>query len=152
MAYKILIIDPSKREVREGQVARYHPDVSKLLGGWLSGAGRFDNGDVLFVDDEGMLKPQEHFFMWDGYPNPLAGLGVVVGPEVRGSGDGSDVQTTVEDLTKRIKWMSHQDFTVWAMAETGPAVGFTPVDPDGKLDETVSITDWNQFVEETRKE
>jgi hypothetical protein len=152
MPYKILVIDPAKREVRSETIKSYSPDVSRIIGGYLSAVTGFRNGDTIYVDDEGMLKQQEHFFMFDGYPNPLAGVGVVVGREVDALGTGSDVQTTVEDLTKRIKWMSHQDFTVWAMAQTGPAVGFTPVKPDGELGETVVITDWNQFAEDTRKE
>jgi hypothetical protein len=36
---------------------------------------------VLFVDDEGPLKPQMHFFRIAGRDQPLPGNGVVVGAD-----------------------------------------------------------------------
>lgn len=50
-----------------------------------------DKGDVVFVDDEGLLKKPSFFFGIEGYPQPLAGIGLVAGT----SEDGETIEPTV---------------------------------------------------------
>ncbi|MGE5512376.1 MAG: hypothetical protein ACM31O_14105 [Bacteroidota bacterium] len=40
--------------------------------------------DALFVDDEGLLKQPRHFFALDGYQQPLAGCGLMLGTDEDG--------------------------------------------------------------------
>ena len=42
----------------------------------------YQNGDILYVEDDGLLTPNKYFFMVKGQPQPLSGDGIVVGPEV----------------------------------------------------------------------
>lgn len=46
-------------------------------------AWTWPNGDVCYVDDEGLFKPQTHFFTLRSRPDaqPLAGNGFVTGPD-----------------------------------------------------------------------
>lgn len=43
-----------------------------------------DIGDVVFVDDDGLLKGPTSFFLIEGYPQPLAGKGLVLGTDPEG--------------------------------------------------------------------
>ena len=43
-------------------------DMQKLVGGYIGTAPvTLSPGDVLFVDDDGLTKPQEHFFYFPRY-------------------------------------------------------------------------------------
>lgn len=52
-----------------------------------------DASDVVYVDDEGLLKGPTDFFLIEGYPQPLAGKGVVVGTDA----EGNDISPTVSE-------------------------------------------------------
>ena len=65
-------------------------------------AARFNDTDVVYVDDEGLLKGPTSFFLIEGYPQPLAGRGVVVGTDA----EGDDTPPTVTE-----EWLrEHLDF------------------------------------------
>ena len=74
-------------------------DLQKAVGGWITVAMTFPNQDVLYVDDEGLLKNPEKFQYWEG-PNGgsrlFAGNGIIVGGLP--NGDSCDAKTTVEDI------------------------------------------------------
>lgn len=74
-------IDSSAREVRAVEYADT-ADLRKLVGGYIEAAYQWSNGDVLYVDEEGLLKRPEHFFRITlRSDQPFAGNGVVVGKE-----------------------------------------------------------------------
>jgi len=71
--------------------------------------GKFDIGTMVrteknnhvIVDDEGLLKnPRFGFYIGD-YPQPLAGNGIIVGPEVNGI--VTDCTLTNEDVKRLVK-------------------------------------------------
>ena len=74
-----LVVHPIETDGADG--------IRKLLGCQrFEAAHRFDNGDVLFVDEEGFVKPCDAFFSLTVRPDqPFAGNGVVLG---RHAGDG----------------------------------------------------------------
>jgi hypothetical protein len=38
-----------------------------------------DSQHVMFVDDNGLITNPEHFVIWNGYPQPLAGRALILG-------------------------------------------------------------------------
>lgn len=42
---------------------------------------RPDHPNLLFVDDEGVFKKKQAYFMYRDYPQPLAGKALLTGPE-----------------------------------------------------------------------
>lgn len=74
-------------------------ELQRLVGGNIEFAHEFPNGDVLFVDEEGLLKNPKHFFDVDAHQH-FAGNGVIVGPEIEG--EPTPAQTLIEDLD--VKW------------------------------------------------
>lgn len=59
---------------------------------------RIADGDGIFVDDEGLLKPCDHFFIWKDYPQPLAGRGLILGCDEEGNSVAPRV--TLEEARK----------------------------------------------------
>jgi hypothetical protein len=82
-------IDATKRTISAVEVAHGSAmlvDMRRLIGGYIDIAHVWPGGDVLYVDDEGLLKaPTVGFrFALRLDDQPLAGSGVVVGREIEG--------------------------------------------------------------------
>lgn len=66
----------------------------------VAGCPRYD----LFVDDEGLFKPeQKHFFCFDYPSQPLAGMALVAGCDSQGNAVPPDI--TLEELEDRIMFV-----------------------------------------------
>lgn len=76
--------------------------------------------DSVFVDDEGLIngKPQE-FFLFDGYPQPLAGKGLVLGCD--SVGESVTPTMTEEQVRARVIWAKPVTVEGFLMAWTGEA-------------------------------
>lgn len=61
-----------------------------------------DQGDAVYIDDEGLLNNPRYFFILNGYNQPLAGKGLVLG--VDSEGDSCDPQITLDELKSRISF------------------------------------------------
>jgi len=90
-------------------------DMRKYVGGSICFAMSWITGDVLYVDDEGLLKPQDSFFMLTDGQQPLAGNGIIVGPEVEDEEKWwtEDVIITIKEL--KVTWMNRNDAWNWAV-------------------------------------
>ena len=76
----------------------------------------YRNGDVLYVNDDGLLKPNKYFFMVTGQPQPLSGDGIVVGPEVELGDDkwyNEDVRSSIKELG--VTFMSVEEVRQWGI-------------------------------------
>ena len=70
--------------------------------------------DTIFVDDVGLLKSPEHFFLYNSYGHPLAGNAVVMGSSP--DGESIDPKMTIDELKQRVKFMSIDDVSAWIHA------------------------------------
>lgn len=77
---RVLHIDANNQRVRMTQ-SNGLADLQRLVGGSITIACHLADEYVLFVDDEGLFKPQQWFFRLFGQERPYAGNGVIVGPE-----------------------------------------------------------------------
>jgi len=98
---RIIIIDPFKREVRES-IADNYSDFSKIIGN-IYCLGPNIGEDSLLVDDEGLFNEDHEFFHVKGYPQSLAGYGVVSGVDYEG--ETVDAKSTVKDVLSKISWV-----------------------------------------------
>jgi hypothetical protein len=57
-------------------------------------------GDIIYVDDEGLLKPLDWFFAIKGADQPYAGCGLVLGTDA--AGDAVSPKIAIQDLKRRI--------------------------------------------------
>lgn len=82
-------IDAARRTIEAIEVAHGSgmlADARRLIGGYIDIAHVWPSGDVLYVDDEGLLKsPTVGFrFALRLDDQPLAGNGIIVGREIEG--------------------------------------------------------------------
>lgn len=72
--------------------------------------------DDIYVDEEGLLSMNEDskFFMWNGYPQPLVGNGLVIGFD-SDSGDSTDVNRTLEEVKEKVKFLSYREVAMGSL-------------------------------------
>lgn len=63
----------------------------------------YDNGDGVFIDDEGLYAEERHFWIHRNYPQPLVNIGVFVG--VDSEGETVPPQTSFKTLQNDIKFI-----------------------------------------------
>ena len=124
------LIDPYKAEVQPITVPMDdHEEIQRQLDCRVFTTGGYlENGDVVFVDDEGMLKGPTHFFRIKGLNDqPLAGRGVVLGSD--GHGGSADVKTSESEMMSRVRW-------VYAMDERGEVLFDVSAEARGQAAQT----------------
>lgn len=73
-----------------------------------------DDHDSVLVDDEGMLKQPERFFLYEGFHHPLAGNGLVVGCDEEGNTE--DCNATEEAVRAKVKFMNKTELMIYLYA------------------------------------
>jgi hypothetical protein len=104
---KAILIDAQSETIKYVDVVE--KNGSKLnsmyqhLGCELVDVINIDNKNDLFVDDEGLLKINDNtkFFIIQGYYQPLAGNGLILGFN-NNDGDSTSTNLTVEEISKRV--------------------------------------------------
>jgi hypothetical protein len=96
------LIDPAAQSITPWA---YNGDYRTIRAALRIGASPFTivylpNRDCIFVDDEGLLKPLDWFFAVKGYPQPIAGRGLVLGTDR--NGESVAARTTLEELERSI--------------------------------------------------
>lgn len=111
---KAILIDPFECSVTETEHdASNYRDIYRLLSHptmpvdcmttayvpWLK------SGDALFVDDEGLLKPCLRFFLVNGYNQPLAGKGLILGSDDEGETIGAKAK--LAKVQANVRFLHH---------------------------------------------
>lgn len=98
---KAFLIDPDERSVTEVDYSGDYRQIYTLIGAECFTAAEFNEfGDVVYVDDEGLMKGPTSFFIIEGYPQPLAGKGLVIGTDEEG--DSQAPSTDLEWLQSNV--------------------------------------------------
>ena len=101
------LIDPYTNSVKRVEVKGDYKAIYPLIDCHTFDIARVENnGDGIYIDDEGLLSltPATRFFTYDGYPNPLAGKGLMLG--CNRAGDSINVKLSLAAVTKKIKFYS----------------------------------------------
>ena len=99
--FKALHINSIERTVTEVTIEDSDSlkQLQNLVGGFIEPAGSFENGDYVFVDEEGLYK-YKTFFEVKGFHQPFAGNGEVIG--TTNDGDNASAETTLEELKRLV--------------------------------------------------
>jgi hypothetical protein len=62
-----------------------------------------DPRDRLYVDEEGLLTPGKQFFLIEGFGQPLAGNGLIVGHDEEG--ESVSAHAAFKDVWRRVKFL-----------------------------------------------
>ena len=103
---KALLINPFDMTITEVEYDGNYQSIYKLISPEGSEVRAFDAvrisaEDTIWVDDEGLLK-QNNFFEHTDYPQPMAGLGLVLGTTE--DGDSTSPTLTLDQLKDNISW------------------------------------------------
>ena len=111
-------IDAEKRTITEVEVGDYktiYPHLSTSIKAvdCFTVVG-IEKDDSIYVDDEGLLTIQfdTPFFLYEGYPQPLAGNGLVLGTDEEG--ESVDPKNTLEFIKSKVKFMNLIQAQAWA--------------------------------------
>ena len=96
---KSIHINPFDQTIKEVDVLDNLEDIYNLLGCRTMDAVGIDESNVLYIDDEGLLKDEQRYFNING--RNLAGNGLVMG--FNDEGDTIDTTLKTEDLN--ITWL-----------------------------------------------
>lgn len=109
---KALLIDPVTRTISEVEYNGNYKQIYDLIDADTFDIARlYPNGDGAFVDDEGLLKPCDHFWLHENYPSPLAGKGLLLGCD--DEGESIAPSTDIESLRNAVRFMSRNDVLDW---------------------------------------
>ncbi len=102
---KFIVIDSEKREVREEEVEKDTlAQMQRIVGGLIERAHTIDDDNEIFVDEEGLLKGKQDFFLIYGAHQPFAGNGVIVGIDKKGNTIGSNLN--VDQVRRSVQFAS----------------------------------------------
>jgi hypothetical protein len=114
---KALLIDSKNRTVKQIEIGEHYTEISKAIGCDVFSAPHImQNNDTLYCDDEGLLKNPEHFFLLDGYPQPLAGNGLILGCD--DEGESIDVSMNLVELSSKVTFMDVHAAYNWSLKQS----------------------------------
>ena len=104
MKRKAILIDPETSTVTVVEFDGYK-DIQKLIGCDVFTTGCYVGKDVIFVDDEGLLKLNDVKLGFTiGAHQPLAGKGLVCGHD--GEGEGVDCESNVIEVAAALEFVT----------------------------------------------
>lgn len=98
-----ILIDSKNRIVTKIEITEDIKDIQQALDCQIFTTGTYlENGDVVFVDDEGLINGTDHFFAYSGAHQPFAGNGLIVGtgPE----GETVDCEVSLLEVASKVKF------------------------------------------------
>lgn len=132
MKHKAFKIDATARTITPveiGELEDYYREIGCEM---IECAVRLENGDSIFVDEEGLLRPEvTSHFQWDAAY--FKGNAIVIGGDDE-TGETHDVQTTLEEIKDHVSFMPHRiTITLTELSGTQisvEATGNGPLNPD----------------------
>ena len=91
-----ILIDPYTQTIEVVEYSGDYKDISAMLGCDLFTTVYTEMADTIYVDDEGLYVEDQRYFNIKGYPQPLAGRGLVLGST--DDGDSTDCVSSLQDI------------------------------------------------------
>jgi hypothetical protein len=100
----VILIDPMTETVTETDFNGSIEDAYRVLGCELVDIVRLPHGNMLIVDDEGLLKPNRVFAI-DGYHGMLAGKALLIGDNSKDFKEPPHV--TLTEARDMVRWTNY---------------------------------------------
>lgn len=100
---RAILIDPFKESVTAIETKAGLDDLYEILKCDLITVIRWDKGNALIIDDEGLLLDKEDQEYWwvSGYDQPFAGRGIIIGDSY---GENKSTDLKIEDIVPLISF------------------------------------------------
>lgn len=101
---RAILIDPVDRSIKEVELGDDYREIQRKLS-YTDEYVTFtplelNERNVMYLDDEGLLKAGLRVFQWKGYMSPLAGRGLILGQD--SEGDSVSTTMTVESIKRKV--------------------------------------------------
>lgn len=107
---RAILIDPFNREISEVEFNGDFHEIYKLIDcDTFTVATINHRQDGIFIDDDGLFKPDQAFFWHRGYPQPLAGKGLILGCDK--FGESVEPTTTLDEVKAATQFLNHAQLT-----------------------------------------
>jgi len=131
---KAVLINPKLQTIKEINYSGNYKDIYKLTEcSTFTCVYPFHlNEDVIYLDDEGLLKESNYCFRFrcDNGHNPiLAGNAIILGTDEQGN--SQDIESSIEMIKERVKFYGHQSI------ELGNEIKLSPL-PSIFTDEVIT--------------
>ena len=115
---RVILIDAKNRQLREDFIddEKTLDGLQEAVGGNIEVAVQFDDGDCVYVNEEGLFHSNDHWFFVEGAHQPFAGNGVV--SCINEAGDTIDARISIDELLPKIQWMTRKEAVAWAGGRT----------------------------------
>ena len=101
---KAYLINPQDQTVIQVEYSGDYQQIYQHINAPLFTVATFNEaGDSVFIDDEGLFNGDNEFFVIDGYPQPLAGRGLVLG--CNEDGDSVEPSITLDQCRALVHWV-----------------------------------------------
>lgn len=105
---RTIIIDAVNKTIREDETDKIGLDyLYKSIGCEVVEVVNLKDGVDLYVDEEGLLKPQEHFFYYKGTHQPMAGNGVICGFNME-DGEAIGTDLPLKEVLESVLFLSRE--------------------------------------------
>jgi hypothetical protein len=134
---KAIKIDPKAQTITPIEIVGYEA-LRDAVGGYITVVPTAFG--TLYIDDKGLINNTREFFAVQGYPQPLAGNGVLFGETDEGGKD-TDVMLSVDEVTTIIRFLTEDEVAHWTTINAAiPAVAVHVFNEDGTIETTVKST------------
>jgi hypothetical protein len=99
------LINPEEKTVEVVEVGDGIDDIKTHIEASLFDVVRLPHNDAIYVDDEGLYDKHDYFAI-EGYLNPLAGRGLVLGTD--SEGESTDPIHELMDIANMVKFISYE--------------------------------------------
>lgn len=107
------LIDPFKRTIEEVEHNGSLDSIYELIDARCFALAAFDGkGNSAYVDDEGLFRDGQEFFLMKNYPQPLAGKGLILG--CNDEGDSVSPTVSIDEVRAQVKFLSAEQIRSWA--------------------------------------
>lgn len=111
---KAILINVEAQTVTETTIGHYS-EIYKAIGNGCSlfqCPVEFENGDTLYVDEEGLYHDHKGCFIMEGWRYPLVGNAIILGSDEEG--ESVDCQSTIESIKSQITFYGEEITKAWA--------------------------------------
>lgn len=104
---RVVIINSETQQVTEDEISGLE-DMQKIVGGRIERAFIIDNGDEIYVNEEGLLRGSNFFCEMVNKDFILFGNAIIVGA-VTPTGANRDALSTTEEIREQINFLGEKE-------------------------------------------
>ena len=63
-----------------------------------------DGTNSIYIDEEGLYRETQAYFMWEGYHQPLQGKGLILGTDWEGEGESIPTTLSLDEVKEKVSF------------------------------------------------